>query len=256
MSSRGTEDGEKLARPVRVTARPQIRFVAAMLICAAFGPAPALALVIDIRPDGSVTRYDGPAVDIGGTVRSMIGAYPRRPTGRANLVAPAETAQMIKSASERHQVDSKLVEAVAWQESGFNQGAISPKGARGVMQLMPATARRLGVDPDDIASNIEGGAAYLSNMMRRFNGDLPKTLAAYNAGPEAVEKYGGVPPYAETTAYVRSVMARMNRFDDSPRMYRPASRYSGLPVVYRSIDTPAVTETSQAADTAPVEVVN
>jgi soluble lytic murein transglycosylase-like protein len=79
----------------------------------------------------------------------------------------------------------------------------------GVMQLMPATARQLGVDARDVTSNIEGGAIYLSQMLRRFEGDVPRALAAYNAGPEAVQRYGGVPPYAETQAYVRAILGRL-----------------------------------------------
>jgi soluble lytic murein transglycosylase-like protein len=79
----------------------------------------------------------------------------------------------------------------------------------GVMQLMPGTARQLGVDARDVASNIEGGALYLSQMLRRFEGDVPRALAAYNAGPEAVQRYGGIPPYAETQAYVRAILGRL-----------------------------------------------
>ena len=103
-----------------------------------------------------------------------------------------------------------LVEAVAWQESRYNQAAVSPKGAMGVMQLMPETARRLGVDAADLKSNIDGGVAYLGQMLDRFEGDLPRALAAYNAGPEAVQRYGGVPPYAETKAYVRAILGRLS----------------------------------------------
>jgi soluble lytic murein transglycosylase-like protein len=97
---------------------------------------------------------------------------------------------------------------VAWQESRYNQAAISPKGARGVMQLMPATATTLGVDANDLRGNIDGGVAYLAQQMRRY-GDLRLALAAYNAGPGAVDRYGDVPPYTETQTYVRSILARL-----------------------------------------------
>jgi soluble lytic murein transglycosylase-like protein len=78
------------------------------------------------------------------------------------------------------------------------------------MQLMPGTARTLGVDAADLKGNIEGGVAYLQQMLARFGGDLPRALAAYNAGPEAVQRYGGVPPYAETKAYVRAILGRLS----------------------------------------------
>ena len=173
------------------------------------------AQVLEVHVDGSVTVYDG------AHQYSSSGAHPIArvisPAGqgakrRAAAVAPPpETAEAIHAAAERHQVDEGLVTAVAWQESGFNPRAVSPKGARGVMQLMPATAQALGVDISDQRSNIDGGADYLGQMMRRFNGDTAKALAAYNAGPGAVERYGGVPPYAETAAYVTSVMSRLNQ---------------------------------------------
>ena len=91
----------------------------------------------------------------------------------------------------------------------MRQEAVSPRGARGVMQLMPATAAHLRVNPDDMASNVDGGAAYLARLLERFDGDIVKTLAAYNAGPEAVERYHGVPPYPETKAYVAAVLDRL-----------------------------------------------
>ncbi|HEY5288792.1 MAG TPA: lytic transglycosylase domain-containing protein, partial [Caulobacteraceae bacterium] len=109
--------------------------------------------------------------------------------------------------------DARLVEAVAWQESHYNSSARSRKGARGTMQLMPSTARALGVDSTDESGNVEGGVIYLSKMMNQFNGDEAKALAAYNAGPAAVTRYGGVPPYRETRAYVHSIMGRLGEAD-------------------------------------------
>ncbi len=173
------------------------------------------AQVLEVHVDGSVVVYDGahqytsPGAQPTARIVSTGGHAVR---ARAGVVAPpAATAAAIHAAAERHQVDEKLVTAVAWQESGYNPRAVSPKGARGVMQLMPGTARALGVDASDPDSNIDGGAQYLGQMVRRFNGDTAKALAAYNAGPGAVERYGGVPPYAETTAYVKSVMSRLGQ---------------------------------------------
>ncbi len=109
-----------------------------------------------------------------------------------------------QSAARKHGVPVDLFLRLVQQESGWNPGAISPKGALGLAQLMPGTARRLGVDPNVPGQNLEGGARYLRKMYNRF-GTWRLALAAYNAGPEAVAKYGGVPPYKETKNYVRII---------------------------------------------------
>lgn len=125
---------------------------------------------------------------------------------RTEKAAPLSTEQMILKAARKFGVDSELVKAVATAESNLNQGAVSSVGAIGVMQLMPETAESLGVDPYDEKQNIEGGAHYLRKMLDKFNGNLQKAIAAYNAGPGAVQKYGGVPPYSETQNYVGRVL--------------------------------------------------
>ena len=166
--------------------------------------APASAQVLEIGDDGAVTTYAGP------TVHTLTGALPILPPEPATPVpaAPEEVIRLIQESSERHALPSALVEAVAWQESRFNHAAVSRKGARGVMQLLPTTASDLGVDPSDLQGNIDGGAAYLAQQLKRF-GDVRLALAAYNAGPGAVQRYGGVPPYAETQSYVRAILARL-----------------------------------------------
>lgn len=170
------------------------------------GQAPAaLAQVLEIQPDGGVVTYSGPAVYSSEGARPIAPAAPPAGGPRAT---PAEVAAAIQDSAVRHAVPIPVVEAVAWQESRYNQAAVSPKGARGVMQLMPATAQTLGVDAADLKANIDGGAAYLASQIRRF-GDLRLALAAYNAGPEAVDRYGGIPPYSETQAYVRAILARL-----------------------------------------------
>ena len=102
-----------------------------------------------------------------------------------------------------------LLSALVWQESRWNPSAISPKGAIGLAQLMPATARDLGVDPADPVANLKGGARYLRYLLDAFDGDVEKALAAYNAGPGRVRNAGGVPAIAETRAYVASIVRRI-----------------------------------------------
>ena len=159
---------------------------------------------MEIRADGSSITYAGPVVSTAQGTAPLVASAPAR--ARADR-APALAA--LRRAAVRHDMSPSLVEAVAWQESRWNQNALSPKGARGVMQLMPETARSLGVDARDLDGNVDGGAAYLAQMMRRFDGDIVRSLAAYNAGPEAVARYGGVPPYRETRAFVDGILGRL-----------------------------------------------
>ena len=126
--------------------------------------------------------------------------------------------ELILQAAGRHQVSPALVKAVVLVESGFNHQALSPKGAMGLMQLMPGTADELGVDdPFDPAQSIGGGTAYLRKMLDRFGGNHDKAIAAYNAGPGRVDEYGGVPPISETQFFVRNV----SRFYDYFSTERP-----------------------------------
>jgi soluble lytic murein transglycosylase-like protein len=113
----------------------------------------------------------------------------------------------IDAAAKKYGVDSALLRGLIRQESNFNPNAGSPAGARGLTQLMPGTAAALGVNPAIPAQAIEGGAKYLRQQLDKFGGDPAKALAAYNAGPGAVQRYGGVPPFAETQNYVRKVLA-------------------------------------------------
>ncbi len=126
------------------------------------------------------------------------------------LSAPA-LHHVVDSASAVYHLDPDLVNSVIHAESGFNSHAVSPKGARGLMQLMPGTANQLGVnDAFDPQANVTGGSRYLRELLERYNFDLVKALAAYNAGPERVEQYQGVPPFHETRAYVARIVHEYN----------------------------------------------
>ena len=124
----------------------------------------------------------------------------------APSVENSSTEDMITQAAYNYGVDPQLVRAIAIAESDMNQDEISPVGAIGVMQLMPETAASLGVDPYNESENIAGGTRYLKQMLETFNGNVPLAVAAYNAGPGAVQRYGGIPPYSETKNYVGRVM--------------------------------------------------
>ncbi|HYD45844.1 MAG TPA: lytic transglycosylase domain-containing protein [Phenylobacterium sp.] len=164
--------------------------------------------MLEIADDGAVTTYDSPSVFTTEGVQAIVVARPEPVVAAspAVRVAAGDVGGAIAAASQRYGVSRDLIEAVAWQESRYNQAAVSRAGATGVMQLMPGTARELGVDRFDLAQNVHGGAAYLSKMLNRFGGDVRLALAAYNAGPGAVERHGGVPPYAETQAYVAAIL--------------------------------------------------
>lgn len=182
-------------------------------VAAVLAAAPcARADVLQIGPGGEVAVYDRPAVFTAEGAQPIVIRPPPAPRARrpaTGFVPAAEVRQELRAAAEAQRLSPELVEAVAWRESGGRNSAVSRAGARGVMQLMPATARALGVDPADARQNIRGGAAYLRAMLSRFGDDLSLGLAAYNAGPGAVQRYGGVPPYAETRRYVAAVLERL-----------------------------------------------
>lgn len=165
---------------------------------------PVAAQVLEIGADGAVTRFDGPSVFTQEGARSIAPAPLALPAANSDVIR-----RELSTAADAYALDPRLIEAVAWRESRFRPEARSTKGAIGVMQLMPGTARDLGVDPLDPIQNIRGGAIYLRRMLSEFGGDVRLALAAYNAGPAAVRKHGGVPPYAETQAYVTSILGRM-----------------------------------------------
>ncbi len=128
---------------------------------------------------------------------------------------PDSVSSLIDELAPKYGIDPNLAKAQAWAESGGNQSAVSKAGAIGVFQLEPATAAGLGVDPYSLSGNVEGGLKYLSQMLSRFNGNTTLALAAYNAGPGNVNKYGGiVPPFPETQSYVRKILAAVGLVPD------------------------------------------
>jgi Transglycosylase SLT domain len=137
-------------------------------------------------------------------------ALPAKPASPA-VKSPVALSEVVNTASATYHLDPDLVNSVIHAESGFNAHAVSPKGARGLMQLMPQTAGKLGVnDAFDPEANVTGGSRYLRELLERYNFDLIKALAAYNAGPERVEQYQGVPPFRETRAYVARIVHEYN----------------------------------------------
>jgi soluble lytic murein transglycosylase-like protein len=134
--------------------------------------------------------------------------------------------KIIEETAKRHEVEAALVKAVIRAESGFNRLAVSRAGARGLMQLMPRTARRAGVrNVYDARDNIEGGIRHLRELLDRYDRNLPRVLAAYNAGTDAVDRYRGLPPYAETQSYVSRVLRFRQQYLKKQRMGDLAQRF-------------------------------
>jgi len=172
-------------------------------------------LYLTVTPESYV---DVPTADIAGFEEEEDRPLPpaSSPAPVSNLDAVVRAASnldaVVSAASNRNNINPDLIYSVIRAESGFNPNAVSPKGAQGLMQLMPQTAARLGVqNAMDPTANVEGGTRYLRELLALYHNDLIKALAAYNAGPERVEQYHGVPPYRETVDYVSRVIRDFNR---------------------------------------------
>jgi soluble lytic murein transglycosylase-like protein len=204
----------------------------AALALATLVVAPAHADVLEIGADGEARWISGPNVlQVASTdlapqaamplievpaEAAVVPDYAVADTSRHALAVPDAYAAKVAELSERFDLSPALIEAVVWQESRWRDSAVSSAGARGLAQLMPGTAREMGVDPDDPFANLEGGARYLREQLDRFDGDLEKALAAYNAGPGRVESAGGIPRIRETQAYVAAIMGRLSTHSRSP----------------------------------------
>src|SRR5437868_12618745 len=146
----------------------------------------------------------------------------------------------VNAASARNGIDSDLITSVIHAESGFNPRARSPKGAQGLMQLMPGTATQLGVkNPFDPMANVDGGTRYLRELLDYYHDDMAKALAAYNAGPHRVAQYNGVPPYHETHSYVARVIREFNKKKLAARRAQPAQAAAKKPAAVATKDQPA-----------------
>ena len=203
----------------------------ALLALATFVVAPAHADVLEIGADGEAQWISGPNVlrvqstdltpqEVAPLIEvpaeaAVVPEYAIADTARHAGAVPDTYAAKVAELSARFDLSPALIEAVVWQESRWRANAVSPVGARGLAQLMPGTAREMGVDADDPYANLEGGARYLREQLDRFDGDLEKALAAYNAGPGRVIDAGGVPRIRETQTYVTSVMGRLSNHSRS-----------------------------------------
>ena len=166
---------------------------------------------------GAITRlYTGADtssyIDVPSAQVTSFEPAPPEPAKVEATSQPVDLNQVIREVSRRSQLDADFIASVIRAESGGNVNAVSRKGARGLMQLMPGTADQLGVKNSfDAAENVDGGVRYLMQLLQQFNYDVAKALAAYNAGPERVAQYKGVPPYRETRAYVARIIRDYNR---------------------------------------------
>ncbi|MFL6726607.1 MAG: lytic transglycosylase domain-containing protein [Sphingomicrobium sp.] len=191
-----------------------------MAVAAGFAASPAGAQVMDIAADGTVSVREGsgaanwvvvsPASDrtVDQNGQPIVPAYAYTDVNPAPV--PPQFATALTQAASAANVSPTLLASLVWQESRWNPQAVSPKGAIGLAQLMPATARGLGVNPSDPAQNLVGGARYLRQLLDSFDGNVEKALAAYNAGPARVRNAGGIPAIAETRAYVSSIVRRVS----------------------------------------------
>jgi soluble lytic murein transglycosylase-like protein len=170
------------------------------------------------RLDAKSYSVDGASVfittehDVRIVERSEIANWPAKPKATVSKpAAPGSVHQLLDEAADRHGLPPELIHAVASSESAYQQKAVSKAGAIGVMQLMPATARALGADPHDTAQNIDAGTRFLRELLIKYRNDLALALAAYNAGPGAVDYFGGIPPYRETQQYVQKTIRAYKR---------------------------------------------
>ena len=180
-------------------------------------PAAAQADVLEVGASGPVWVAGGPQSPVAmAALPTDSESLATAPDSRAPLTEVADTAGPeawrghVAALAAKYDISPSLLEALVWQESRWRTGAVSSAGARGLAQLMPGTARQMGINPDIPSANLEGGARYLRQQLDAFDGNVEKALAAYNAGPGRVEAAGGIPAIRETQNYVAAIMARLS----------------------------------------------
>lgn len=218
-----------------------------------------------VNADGS-SFVDVPTADIEHFEAAPDEALSRpRPAASASRLSPAKTSgfpsatgfparpktdlsEIVNDAGGKYRLDPDLLNSVIKAESAFNPRAVSPKGAQGLMQLMPGTASQLGVrNSFDAQSNVDGGTRYLRELLERYNFDLVKALAAYNAGPQRVERFGGVPPYYETRAYVARIVRDFNKKKTAQQKAGTARKVTSTKVAKSSSLSAKATKASNTA---------
>lgn len=194
--------------------------LALALVAVVIDQSPARANVLEIGDDGETWISGGPASDNRKTSLADVPAATTEAVPPSDLssaitvplasAGPTGWSGRVAQLAAKYDLSPALIDALVWQESRWRHDAVSPVGARGLAQLMPGTARQLGVNPDDPYANLEGGARYLRQQLDAFGGNLEKALAAYNAGPGRVRQAGGVPAIRETQQYVSAIIGRLS----------------------------------------------
>lgn len=228
-----------------MTARSSRAAALLAVAAAALGTCVEAGVLVITRPGGTPT-----IVNVPDTVRSRNASVPQ-----GSSLGRSELWPTVQETARSHGVDPALVDLIIRMESGYNPSAVSPKGARGVMQLMPTTASLYGVrNPFDAKENIRGGVRYLKDLLERFGSNLGFALAAYNAGPDAVQKHGGVPPYAETQSYVSAILGAYQGAGGAPLLSGGFGRPRGArPVALLSAGGTSLISNEQRSGEASVD---